>query len=152
MRNLIYYGDGDSKSFQSVENIYEGVIKFECIGHYQKEVDNRLRKLKQRVKGLGGKAKKMKDEVQKVNGGKIQKLPSMRLTDALIDKLQNYFGIALRSNATALGRRTNFDKFESQHLSGAGSSPTGSISQDLNSPKLHYLYLTTRVAAVLVVR
>ena len=36
------------------------------------------------------------------------------------------------------GRRTYFDKFVSQHLSGAGSSPTGSISQDLNSQKLHY--------------
>ena len=36
------------------------------------------------------------------------------------------------------GRRTYFDRFESQHLSGAGSSPTGSTSQDLNSQKLHY--------------
>ena len=30
------------------------------------------------------------------------------------------------------------DKFESQHLSGAGSSPAGSISRDLNSQKLDY--------------
>ena len=35
-------------------------------------------------------------------------------------------------------RRTYFDKFVSQHLSGAGSSPAGSISRDLNSQKLHY--------------
>ena len=31
-----------------------------------------------------------------------------------------------------------FEKYERQHLSGAGSSPAGSISQDLNSQKLHY--------------
>ena len=48
LRSLSYYGDGDSKSFASVENIYEGAVvkKFECIGHYQKRVGNRLRKLK----------------------------------------------------------------------------------------------------------
>ena len=34
--------------------------------------------------------------------GKAQKLPPMRLTDVLIDKLQNYFGIALRRNATTV--------------------------------------------------
>ena len=37
-----------------VEHIYEGnvVIKYECIGHYQKRVGNRLRKLKKQVSGL----------------------------------------------------------------------------------------------------
>ena len=74
------YGDGDSKSFSGVENIYgpeKKVTKFECIGHYQKRVGSRLRKLKKSTKGLGGKG---------------------RLTDAKIDTLQNYFGIALRQN------------------------------------------------------
>ena len=103
LRYLNYYGDGDSKSFQNIENIYEGVTitKYECRSHYQKRVGNRLRKLKQRVKGLGGKEKTKKYEVQKVNGGKVQKLPPMRLTDVLIDKLQNCFGIAFLSNASA---------------------------------------------------
>ena len=50
------------------------------------------------------------------------------------------------------GRRTDFDKFVSQHLSGAGSSPAGSVSRDLNLRKLNYQYLTTSVAVVLVVR
>ena len=42
LRYLSYYGDGDSKSFASVENIYEGAVvkKFECIDHYQKRVGN----------------------------------------------------------------------------------------------------------------
>ena len=59
MRYVKYYGDGDSKSFEKVEHIYPGVVvkKMECIGHYQKRVGNRLRKLRARTKGLGGKNK-----------------------------------------------------------------------------------------------
>ena len=75
-----FYGDGDSKVFSAVENIYgpkKKLKKYECIGHYQKRVGTRLRKLKSVMKGLGGRG---------------------RLTDAKIDILQNYFGIALRQN------------------------------------------------------
>ena len=39
-----------------------------------------------------------------------------------------------------------------QHLSGAGSSPAGSVGRDLNLQKLNYQCLTTSVAIVLVVR
>ena len=49
------------------------------------------------------------------------------------------------------GHRTYFNKYVSQHLDGAGLSPTGSVGQDLNLRKLSYQYLTTRVAVVLVV-
>ena len=75
-----FYGNGDSKSHPAVENIYNGikVQKLECIGHVQKRVRNRLRKLKTRVKGLGGKGK---------------------LTNAIIDILQNYYGIEIRANS-----------------------------------------------------
>ena len=75
VRYMSFYGDGDSKAYKEVENVYgeEKVTKYECIGHYQKRVGNRLRKLKKREKGL------------------------RELTEAIIDKLQNYFGIALRS-------------------------------------------------------
>ena len=99
LRYLNYYGDGDSKSFQSVENVYEGakVVRYECIWHYQKRVGNRLRKLR-----FDGKAKaKKEDKVQKKDEGKVKKTKEKaksRLTDALIDRLQNYFGIALRIN------------------------------------------------------
>ena len=37
-------------------------------------------------------------------------------------------------------------------MSGAGSSPAGSISRDLNSQKLNYQYLTTSVALVAVLQ
>ena len=108
LRYLAYYGDGDNKSFQAVENVYEGkqVIKYECIGHYQKRVGNRLRKLRLRIKGLGGegKRKKIDSDVQKKDGMvvKSKQIAKSRLIDALIYRLQNYFGIALRSNAESV--------------------------------------------------
>ncbi|GBN67941.1 hypothetical protein AVEN_22629-1 [Araneus ventricosus] len=78
-----YYGDGDSKAFLKVKDIYgeDTVTKLECIGHVQKRVGSRLRKLKKKTKGLGGKCK---------------------FTDKFIDKLQNYYGIAIRSNAGSI--------------------------------------------------
>ncbi|GFY18270.1 uncharacterized protein TNCV_2046761 [Trichonephila clavipes] len=78
-----YYGDGDSKGFLQVKDIYgeNSVTKLERIGHIQKRVGSRLRKLKKNTKGLGGKGK---------------------LTDKFIDKLQNYYGIAIRSNVGCL--------------------------------------------------
>ena len=53
------------------------VEKLECVGHVQKRVGTRLGDIKKRTKGLGGKGK---------------------LTDSIIDRLQNYYGIAIRSN------------------------------------------------------
>ena len=74
-----FYGDGDSKKHKVIEDVYPGikVQKLECIGHIQKRVGNRLWKLKERVKGLGGKEK---------------------LTNIIINRRQSYYGIAIRSN------------------------------------------------------
>ena len=58
----------------------------------------------------------------------------------------------LRASNMFRRRRTCFDNYVSQHLSGAGSSPVGSVGRDLNLQKLNYQYLTTSVAVVLVVR
>ena len=63
---------------------------------------NRLRKL--HIKGLGGgkgTRKKIDSNVQKKDGKviKSKQFAKSRLTDAIIDRLHNYFGIALRSNA-----------------------------------------------------
>ena len=57
-----FYGDGDSKSFSVVEDIYKkdygkDVQKKECVGHVQKRLGTALRKLKKETKGLGGKGK-----------------------------------------------------------------------------------------------
>ena len=80
LRYAGFYVDGDSKAYPSVKDTYgvDSIIKFECIGHYQKRVDNRLTKLKKNETGLKA------------------------LTGSMIDKLQNYFGIALRSNVTTV--------------------------------------------------
>ena len=80
VRYTDYYGDGDSKAYSSVRLIYPGITvkKFECIGHYQKRLGTRLLKLKKINKGLS------------------------ELTKPIIDKLQNYFGIALRDNLSSV--------------------------------------------------
>ena len=73
------YGDGDSKSHDAVVDIYPGkpIQKLQCVGHVQKRVGNRLLNLKKVTKGLGGRGK---------------------LTKTIINRLQNYYGIAIRSN------------------------------------------------------
>ena len=85
-RYTTFYGDGDSKGFPAVCNIYgPDKLKEECIGHYHQRVGNRLRKLKKQKK-LGGKGK---------------------LTNAIIDKLQNYFGMSFRSHVGDLDSMLN---------------------------------------------
>ena len=66
------FGDGDSEAYPTVTNTYcpDMIENFECVGHYQKRLGCRLRKLKKNNKGLE------------------------TLTEPAIDKLQNYFGIA----------------------------------------------------------
>ena len=59
------------------------ITKKECVEHVQKRVGTALRKLKNEKKGLGGKGK---------------------LTDAMIDRLQNYYGIAIGSNVGDLAQ------------------------------------------------
>ena len=83
LRYTELYADGDSKSHSEIEHAYEDVVveKKECVGHVQKRVGTALRKLKKGNTGMGGKGK---------------------LTDAMIDKLQNYYGIAIRSNVNDL--------------------------------------------------
>ena len=79
VRYMKFYGDGESKAFNDVQR----VEKQECIGHYQKRVGSRLRKLKKREKGL------------------------KELSEPIIDKLQNYFGIALRSYLNTVEQMQN---------------------------------------------
>ncbi|GFW73548.1 uncharacterized protein TNCV_4327051 [Trichonephila clavipes] len=69
----------DTGLYISVKDTYgkDSVTKYECIGHVQKRVGAILRKLKSKNKNLSGKGK---------------------ITDSFIDRLQNYYGIAVRSN------------------------------------------------------
>jgi hypothetical protein len=63
------------------------VKKLDCIGHVQKRLGTALRELKKKTKG------KLKD--CKSVGGK-----GHRLSDKTIDKLQEYYGKAIRRNVT----------------------------------------------------
>ncbi|KAJ4449706.1 hypothetical protein ANN_01110 [Periplaneta americana] len=86
-----YLGDGDSKGFQKVKesNVYGKdieITKLECVGHVQKRMGARLRKLKKDMKG-----KTLSDGESLTGRG--------RLTDTEIDLLQQYYGLAIRRNA-----------------------------------------------------
>ncbi|GFT19173.1 uncharacterized protein TNCV_303051 [Trichonephila clavipes] len=89
-----YIGDGDTKTFNALsENKPYGddhlIQKIECVGHVQKRMGTRLRKLK-----LVYSKKNLSDG--KTIGGKG------RLTDSLIDKLAHYYGNAIRCNYTSV--------------------------------------------------
>ncbi|MBP1527417.1 MAG: hypothetical protein H9Q66_05815, partial [Spiroplasma ixodetis] len=90
IRYKTYLGDGDSRAFKAVcEKQPYGpnfvINKLECIGHVQKRMGTRLRSLK---KKLG--SEKLSDG--KTIGGKG------RLTDAVINKIQQYYGQAIRAH------------------------------------------------------
>lgn len=83
---LNYIGDGDSKTFAGLlaSSPYgEPVKKKECVGHVQKRMGTRLRNLKKKTKGLGGKG----------HG---------KLTARLIDELTVYYGKAIRNSCHSI--------------------------------------------------
>jgi hypothetical protein len=78
--------DGDSKAFNSVEDIYGEVKveKLDCVGHVQKRIGKHLTNLKSTTKG------KLSDG--HTIGGRGW------LTEAKIQQLQKYYGLAIRQN------------------------------------------------------
>ena len=88
-----YIGDGDTKAHQSVVKAkpYGDVVieKLECIGHVQKRVGSRLRNLVKDTRG-----KKLSDGKPLSGKG--------RLTMKAINKLQNYYGMAIRQNTSSV--------------------------------------------------
>ncbi|KAK3926587.1 MTRF1L release factor glutamine methyltransferase [Frankliniella fusca] len=85
-----YIGDGDAKTYKNIcdaKPYGDDLIpeKVECVGHVQKRMSTRLRKLKKDMKG-----KKLKD------GKPIGGLG--RLTDKKIDQLATYYGNAIRAH------------------------------------------------------
>ncbi|KYN01367.1 hypothetical protein ALC62_07840 [Cyphomyrmex costatus] len=85
VRYAFYIGDGDSKTFKSIQDAkpYDDfpVTKKECIGHVQKRMGTRLRNLRKGAKNLGGRGK---------------------LTGKLIDELSIYYGLAIRRNTDSI--------------------------------------------------
>lgn len=94
VRYTKYLGDGDLKSYQAVQELKPNgenvpIDKLECIGHIQKRMGTRLRRLKSSNKGL-----KLSDG--KTLGGKN------RLSSSVIDQLQTYYGLAIRRSSTVI--------------------------------------------------
>lgn len=92
LKYTTFVGDGDSSCFGRVKAAMEKkygaayeVTKEECVGHVQKRLGTALRKYKKDKKG-----QKLTDG--KTVGGKG------RLTDKIIDSMQNYYGQAIREN------------------------------------------------------
>ena len=92
LKYTTFVGDGDSSCFAHVKearfNKYGDsyvVRKEECVGHIQKRIGRALREYKRRHKGI-----KLADH-KSVGGPK-------RLTDAMIDHIQNFYGQAIRNN------------------------------------------------------
>ena len=88
-----FIGDGDSNCFASVKKALENapehlsynVEKEECVGHIQKRMGTALRNFKKKAKGT------------KLSDGKGVSGQG-RLTDDLINKIQNYYGQCIRNN------------------------------------------------------
>eukprot|EP00112_Aurelia_sp_Birch-Aquarium-sp1_P002653 Seg1297.4 transcript_id=Seg1297.4/GoldUCD/mRNA.D3Y31 product="hypothetical protein" protein_id=Seg1297.4/GoldUCD/D3Y31 len=110
-----YIGDGDTSSFKEVSaaNPYSdyGIKprKLECIGHVQKRLGTRLRDLRKSYKNLS----------TPLSG-------RGKLTDKVINSLQNFYGIAIRENqgnlyqmkkavGAILYHCTNYDDDEKRH-------------------------------------
>lgn len=94
VRYTQYLGDGDSKAFDTiVKNKVYGdqcsVTKLECIGHVMKRMGTRLRRLKVKMRG------------QKLSDGKPLSGKN-RLTEAEIDRIQTYYGLAIRRNLSSV--------------------------------------------------
>ena len=86
-----YLGDGDTESFKKVADAKpygDAVVptKLECVGHVQKRLGAHLRKLKADLNG------------RKLSDGKPISGKG-RLTDKIINKMQNYYGMGIRQNS-----------------------------------------------------
>ena len=90
LRYSKYLGDGDTASLTKVVQSQRygdelKPVKLECVGDYQKRTGNRLRQKGKEIKGV------------KISDGKGITQRG-RLTDVVINTLQNYVGIEIRQN------------------------------------------------------
>ena len=125
-----YIGDGDTESYKNVVKAKPYgddlvPIKIECVGHVQKWLGTRLRQIRCDLKG-----KKLND--RKIISGKG------RLTDKIINKMQNFYGMSIRQNTLAAwSGNHNKDTFLalrsddllSRCLDGATQNPNEALNQ-----------------------
>lgn len=110
-----YLGDGDSKGYLSVcESQPYGpdyfIDKVECIGHVQKRMGTRLRNLKAQQKK------------RKLSDGKTIGGPG-RLTNAAIQKIQTFYGLAIRRNTGSIDSMVKACWAVFFHIQSSNNSP-----------------------------
>ena len=108
-------GDGDSSTYSAIVDSQpygEDCIprKLECIGHVQKRVGSRLRKLKSTYKRT-----KLSDGKGVAGRG--------RLTDGKIDILQNYYGLAIRENINSTSQMAAVIEAALYHVASTDENP-----------------------------
>lgn len=91
--------------------------KLECIGHVQKRVGSRLRKVKSSNKGL-----KLADGKGLAGKG--------RLTDSKIDVLQNYYGLAVRENLDDVNKMAKAIEASLLHVAPTDQNPQHHLCPD----------------------
>ena len=96
------------------------VNKGECVGHVQRRVGGRLRKLK---KANGS---KLLEDKKKLGG-------AGRLNEKVINKLQNYYGLAIRQNTDSLPKMRKAVGAVLYHCSEASSAETLHMFCDVDS-------------------
>ena len=115
LRYTNFIGDGDSSTFLTVSQAKPygedvTITKKECVGHVQKRLGSRLRKLK-----VSYNKRKLSDG--KAIGG------LNRLTDKMVDIMQNYYGLAIRQNKGNLDGMINDVKAGLYHLASSAEKP-----------------------------
>lgn len=123
VRYMYYLGDGDSSAYKSIVDLQpygpsEKVQKLECIGHMQKRMGTRLRNLK-----ILNAKKKLSDN--KPLGGRG------RLTDVAVDKIQTFYGLAIRRNTNGTLEAMKRDVWATYfHLSSSNSKLSHGLCPD----------------------
>ena len=121
LKYVDYFGDGDSSSFKTVKDSQPygdvEVKKLECVGHVQKRLGSRQRKLRMQMRG-----KKLRD-------GKLLSGAGC-LTDKKIDTLQNYFGLAIRQNKNDLLQMQQSVMATLYHVASTDETPNHSFCPD----------------------
>ena len=86
-----YLGDGDTSSFKEVvaSNPYKEygicIIKLKCVGHVQKRLGTQLQ-----------------NKVKEYKGTKSPISGKGKLTEKIINSMQNFYGLAIRQNCESL--------------------------------------------------
>lgn len=116
VRYTDYLGDGDSNAYKSVsESLPYGnnvqINKLECVGHVQKRMGTRLRTLKEKSKN------------EKLADGKPLSGKN-RLTTAAVQKLQTFYGLAIRRNCHSLNEMKKSVWATYFHVMSSNSNPT----------------------------